>query len=94
MTAPVQPGNSGGPMLDMAGNVVGVIVSKLNALGIAKETGDIPQNINFAVQGSIARLFLEAQGLRVTERSSASSLVVGDVVDNARGYTFQVECRP
>ena len=94
MTAPVQPGNSGGPLLDMAGNVVGVIVSKLDALGVAKETGDIPQNINFAVQGSIARLFLEAQGLRVIEKSSVSPLAVGDVVDGARAYTFQVECRP
>lgn len=67
MTAPVQPGNSGGPLLDRAGNVVGVIVSKLDALEIMKATGDIPQNINFAVQGTIARLFLEAQGLKVTE---------------------------
>lgn len=94
MTAPVQPGNSGGPLLDMSGNIVGVIVSKLDALGVAKATGDIPQNINFAVQGSIARLFLEAQGLRVTEKSSSSAQVVGDVVDNARAFTFQVECRP
>ena len=94
MTAPVQPGNSGGPLLDMAGNVVGVIVSKLDALVMAKETGDIPQNINFAVQGTIARLFLEAQGLRVTEKPSPSALVAGDVADSARTYTFQVECRP
>jgi len=94
ITAPVQPGNSGGPLFDMAGNVVGVIVSKLDAVEMIKVTGDVPQNINFAVQGSVARLFLEAQGLRVTERSSASSLVAGDVVDSARAYTFQVECRP
>jgi len=94
MTAPVQPGNSGGPLLDMAGNVVGVIVSKLDALQMAKATGDIPQNINFAVQGTIARLFLEAQGLRITDKASATALPVGDVVDGARAYTFQVECRP
>jgi S1-C subfamily serine protease len=94
MTAPVQPGNSGGPLLDMSGNVVGVIVSKLDALAMAKETGDIPQNINFAVQGSIARLFLEAQGLRVSEKSSAAAIVVGDVVDGARAFTYQIECRP
>ena len=93
MTAPVQPGNSGGPLLDMSGNIVGVIVSKLDALGVAKETGDIPQNINFAVQGTIARLFLEAQGIQVTEKSAAAGLNVGDVVDGARAYTFQVECR-
>lgn len=93
MTAPVQPGNSGGPLLDMSGNVVGVIVSKLDALGVAKATGDIPQNINFAVQGTIARLFLEAQGLHATDRPSTSAQMVGDVVDGARAYTYQVECR-
>ncbi len=49
VTAPVQAGNSGGPVLDKAGNVVGVVVSKLNAIRIARATGDIPQNVNFAI---------------------------------------------
>ncbi|MGG5812296.1 S1C family serine protease [Falsiroseomonas sp. CW058] len=58
ISAPVQPGNSGGPLLDMGGNVVGVIVSKLNAQRVAQRTGDIPQNVNFAVKGSEAMDFL------------------------------------
>ena len=49
ITAPVQPGNSGGPVLDAAGNVVGVVVAKLDAIRIARSTGDIPQNVNFAI---------------------------------------------
>jgi len=49
MTAPVQPGNSGGPVFDQSGQIVGVVVSKLDALKVAKVTGDIPQNINFAI---------------------------------------------
>lgn len=94
ITAPVQPGNSGGPLFDMAGNVVGVIVSKLDALELMKQTGDVAQNINFAVQGTIARLFLEAQGVKISERGSSSTLAAGDVADGARSFTFQVECRP
>ena len=92
LTAPVQPGNSGGPLLDMGGNIVGVVVSKLDAARIAQVTGDIPQNINFAVQGIMARLFLEAGGQRVEERSSSKELRVGDVGDRARSFTFQIQC--
>ena len=93
MTAPVQPGNSGGPLLDMSGHLVGVVVSKLDAMRLAQSTGDIPQNINFAVQGAIARLFLEAQGVRLMERPSTAIQPVGDVVEAARPFTFQIECR-
>jgi S1-C subfamily serine protease len=92
VTAPVQPGNSGGPLLDMSGNVVGVIVSKLNAMRIAQATGDIPQNINFAVQGAVARLFLESNGTRIGEQQSVADRKVGDVTDSARDFTFQVQC--
>jgi len=63
ISAPVQPGNSGGPMLDMQGNLVGVVVSKLNAQKIAQATGDIPQNINFAVKGEAALSFVQRAGL-------------------------------
>ena len=65
ISAPVQPGNSGGPLLDSQGHIVGVVTSKLNAAKVAQMTGgDIPQNINFAVKGSEALAFLTEQGLR------------------------------
>ena len=64
ISAPVQPGNSGGPLLDMRGHVVGVVVAKLNALAIARMTGgDIPQNVNFAIRGEVARAFLSDAGV-------------------------------
>lgn len=59
ISAPVQPGNSGGPLLDMRGMVVGVVASKLNAMRIAQMTGgDIPQNVNFAIKAGEAVAFM------------------------------------
>ncbi len=49
LTAPIQPGNSGGPVLNKAGEVVGVVVSRANDLKVLEGTGTLPQNMNFAV---------------------------------------------
>ena len=50
ISAPIQTGNSGGPLITMDGNVVGVVASKLDAAAIARQTGDIPQNVNYAIK--------------------------------------------
>ena len=46
-------------LLDHSGNIIGVVTSKLNALFVAKEIGDIPQGANFAIKSSIVRIFLD-----------------------------------
>lgn len=66
ISAPVQPGNSGGPAVDASGRVVGVVVSKLDAQMVAEATGDIPQNVNFAIRGEMAKLFLFQNGVEPT----------------------------
>ncbi len=74
ISAPVQPGNSGGPLLDAQGHVVGVVVAKLNALSIAKMTGgDIPQNVNFAIKGPEAAAFLAGRGSPVQHAPSVGA---------------------
>ena len=50
VSVPVQSGNSGGPLLNMRGEVVGVITSKLSAQKMFEWTGDIPQNVNYAIK--------------------------------------------
>jgi Trypsin-like peptidase domain len=47
--ANINPGNSGGPLLNDRGEVIGVVVSKLNAMQLAKTMGAIPERINFAI---------------------------------------------
>ena len=59
LAIPIEPGNSGGPLLDEAGNLVGIIVAKLNALKVMIATkGEVPQNVNFAIKASVAATFL------------------------------------
>jgi S1-C subfamily serine protease len=58
ISVPVQAGNSGGPLLDESGNLVGVVVSKLG-LRAATITGDLPQNVNYAVKSTYALALLE-----------------------------------
>jgi len=50
ISAEIQPGNSGGPLLDEKGNLVGVVIARLNDSKLFELTGSIPQNVNFAVK--------------------------------------------
>ena len=92
ITAPVQQGNSGGPLLDRSGNVVGVVMSKLDAVRVAKITGDIPQNINFAIKTPMVRAFLDVHDVPYETRASVQELKVVEVSDQAATFTVVVEC--
>lgn len=94
ISAPVQPGNSGGPLLDAQAHVIGVVVSKLNALRIAQMTGgDIPQNVNFAIKGGEALRFLRDAGVTpATEASTGTDRRAADVGEVAHSSTLFIQC--
>ena len=93
ISAPVQPGNSGGPLLDSAGNVIGVVSSKLNALKTAGLIGDVPQNVNFAINGSTLRAFLDAKGIDYKETGNERELTGVQIASRASAFTVLIECR-
>ncbi len=93
ISAPVQRGNSGGPLIDQHGNVVGVIVSKLNAMRVARLTNDVAQNVNFAIKSSIAIKFLEANGVTVPlDRVKKDKMEPADIADRAKDFTVRILC--
>ncbi len=83
ISVPTQPGNSGGPLCDENGNIIGMVESTLNPLTMAKVEGEIPQNVNYAVKSSyILPLLDDLQNLPPAVVSSAGTKfedVVGKV---------------
>jgi S1-C subfamily serine protease len=92
ITAAVQPGNSGGPLLDNGGQVVGIVAAKLNALKFAKATGNIPENINFAIKTGALRDFLDNSVISYQTGDAKSELKTSDIAGNARTFTLLVSC--
>jgi hypothetical protein len=92
VSAPVQPGNSGGPLLDASGHLIGIVTAKLNAAAVARFTGDISQNVNFALKAEVVRTFLDSRRISYETAHSEKQLSPADVGDIARPFTVQIEC--
>jgi tetratricopeptide (TPR) repeat protein len=92
ISAPVQPGNSGGPLLDGSGRLVGIVTAKLNALRMARFTGDIPENVNFAIKAEVARTFLDSKHISYQTARSDQQLSPADIGDLGRPFTVHIEC--
>jgi S1-C subfamily serine protease len=75
MSAPIQLGNSGGPVLNASGRVIGVVTAKLNAGQELKSSGDITQNVNFALKASVLRTFLAANNVSYAKSDGTLSAI-------------------
>jgi S1-C subfamily serine protease len=94
ITAPIQPGSSGSPVINRRGEVVGVVSMKLSDSKMAKATGQVGQNVNFAVSGQTLKTFLDTHKVeyRGSGMFSFGGKSTADLADEARKWTLVVEC--
>lgn len=82
LTAPVQPGNSGGPVLDMAGDVIGVIYAKLKNA----------ENVNLAIKANVVTMFLDVHEIDYMLDTNRTKQETVDVADTAKKSIVQIIC--
>ena len=92
ISAAVQPGNSGGPLFDTTGQVVGVVTGKLDGLRMAVATGNIPENVNFAIKTGALRDFLDNSVVPYQTAEPKGELKTTEIASNARAYTMLISC--
>jgi TPR repeat protein len=93
ITAPIQPGSSGSPVLNKKGDVVGMVSTQLNDAVVARATGSIPQNVNFAINERTLKTFLETNKVTYKTASvSSKEKSNADIAEAARKWTVIVEC--
>lgn len=95
VSTPTQPGSSGGPLLDMSGSVVGIVVGQLDADIMMQLGKSVPQNVNFAMQASVVVEFLASKGVTAKVAGTGAEhrdLPPADIADMAKKFTVRVYC--
>lgn len=94
ISTPIQPGNSGGPVVDRNGLLLGITSATLSKQ-TADEIGITAQNVNFAIRASVAELFMQSQSLvdqSAENAANGSSLATADLADQVTPSVFQILC--
>ncbi|MCK0168115.1 serine protease [Jannaschia sp. S6380] len=93
-TAPVQPGNSGGPLLDGDGRVIGVISYRASDLWTLEQSGTIPQNMNAATALEPLRQFLAKARVEFTVPDTPSRDLSRGLPMAITDPVVAVQCHP
>jgi S1-C subfamily serine protease len=92
ISAPVQSGSSGSPVFDSSGNVIAIVVSQAAPLAQLLKNGTIPQNVNFAIRGEIAQIFMQAHGVRFKAGDHKKLLRTDEIAEAGEKSTALLVC--
>jgi len=87
ISVPIQPGNSGSPLFNADGNVVGVVSSTLNPNYTYKQSKSLPQNVNYAVKAAILSTMTS-----LNNDKHKSKLTYADYFEMYKNYIGIVVC--
>ncbi len=93
ITAPIQSGNSGGPLLDYMGNVIGIVNMKMDELASLIGTGNFPQNINFAIKSTVVSTFLDANHVTFSTNVLSEGVDITKVAEVGREISAFIVCQ-
>ena len=79
-------------MFDQAGNIIGMPVSKLDALKMAASADDLPQNVNVAIRSEVMRAFLDNHHVNVAVSRDTAKLENTDIASQGAAVTVRVRC--
>jgi len=88
----IRQGNSGGPLLDSAGRVLGVVFAKVNSVNVYNATGQVVRNIGFALPGDTLEAFLAIHDVDYEVTQTSSPQPEDRILEYARPFLAQVGC--
>ena len=89
--AAIQPGNSGGPIVDELGNVIAVAVAKLDLKKVLQDFGVVPENTNFGIKASAVLNLLDGNNV-LPVRTNTKPISKGDLGRNVTEGTTHLSC--